>query len=86
MVIEKLRRQPELLARARATLQRWHAQRNGASASISSDWHEILAVGMDAVVAAALEPSERGDQLRSASPFTSILTEVERRAVLDRFR
>lgn len=79
MVIEKVRRQPELLARASETLQRWHSQRAGASASISSDWYEILASGMDAVAAAALETSDRGDQLRSASPLTAVLSDSERR-------
>ena len=84
-VIDKLRHQPELLARARLTLQRWHSQRGRTSASASSDWYEILAGGIDAVAAAALEPSDRGDQLRSASPFTNILSDEERGAFLKRF-
>ena len=46
-------------------------------------WEVLLDEGTDAVVAMLTSPAQYAVQMRSASPFVGVLSEVERRAVLD---
>ena len=46
-------------------------------------WEVLLAEGADAVVALLTSPAQYAVQMRTASPFAGVLSEVERRAVLD---
>jgi hypothetical protein len=78
LVAEKLRREPALLDRARATLARWRVTASPRSQPYLEEWQRILRAGLDATVAALLEDSERATALRQCSPFTGILTSRER--------
>jgi transcriptional regulator with XRE-family HTH domain len=82
-IAAKVREQPALLQRARATIDRW--QQHGASpasAPYLESWRHLIDQGMDVALAAAVEPSERGNALRQASPFTGVLNNRERWALL----
>ena len=85
LAVAKLQRQPELIERVRDTMRRWQAQRSFAASLATPDWREIVSGGVAAIAAAALDPSDRGDRLRAASPLTGILSEAERRGLLDRW-
>ena len=46
------------------------------------EWQDILLEGPDAVRAALIDTSVRGDDLRQMQPFAGLLTDDERRLVL----
>lgn len=48
-------------------------------------WLDILNEGVEATAAALVDPSEKGQVLRSCSPFTGVLTQEERGQVLRSF-
>jgi transcriptional regulator with XRE-family HTH domain len=82
-IAAKVRRQPALLERARATIDRWEVR--GASAAshpYREAWRRLIDQGLEAALAAATDPSERGKAMRQASPFTGILDNRERWALL----
>jgi hypothetical protein len=82
-IADKVRRQPALLARARATIDRWEAQgASPASQPYLEAWRQLIDQGLEAALAVATDPSERGKALRQASPFTGILDNRERWALL----
>jgi transcriptional regulator with XRE-family HTH domain len=83
VIAAKVRRQPALLKRVRATIDRWQAQgASPASRPYLETWRQLIDQGLDAALAAAVDPSERGKALRQASPFTGILDNRERWALL----
>jgi hypothetical protein len=66
---QRLRAQPELVAVARANLQRW-SQRNGDSPALLrcyAEWQAILDRPLDEVIAILLDPSDEGQRLRQNS-------------------
>lgn len=79
LVAEKVRNDPALLEKARATLNRWQAADHH---PIRDEWAKLLEQGADACLAVLTEESTRADELRKASPFVGILTEEERLAFL----
>ncbi len=82
-IAAKLRQQPALLDRARATIDRWQAQGAGrASRPYLEAWRQLIDQGLDATLAAVTDPGERGNAMRQASPFTGILDNRERWALL----
>lgn len=78
LVAEKIRRDPALLDRVRATITRWRPTMADSSMPYLEEWDRLLAQGIDACLAVAIEDSERGAALRQSSPFTGILTRQER--------
>jgi hypothetical protein len=76
-VAAKLRDHPEILARARANLDRWLAE-GGRSAPLLERWREILARPAGEVAAFLTDRSEQAAWLRKASPFAGVLTPQER--------
>ncbi len=82
-IAAKLRQQPALLGRARATIDRWQAQgAGGAARPYLEAWRHLIDQGLDATLAAVTDPGERGNAMRQASPFTGILDNRERWALL----
>jgi hypothetical protein len=83
LIAAKVRREPELLDRMRLTLQRWRDPGNPSRAEpYLAEWEHLMAQGLEQVLAAAIEESERAAALRQCSPFTGILSSAERFAFL----
>jgi hypothetical protein len=80
-VADRLRREPELLERARAKLREWIA-RDGRSSPLWLRWREVLDRPVDDVAVFLTERSEEAAWLRKASPFAGFLTPQERLRIL----
>lgn len=78
LIADKIRHDPSLLSRVKATLQRWRGLVSGSSLPYLEEWDAILDQGVEATLATAEDPSEHATSLRQASPFTGILSEEER--------
>jgi hypothetical protein len=77
--VARLRADPALLVRAKATLARWRKQRgHTASDSYFDEWHRLLENGPDAVERAACADSDTAAALRSVSPLGFVLSPAER--------
>lgn len=74
---------PELVERLQSTLARWLATTDARVHPLLAQWQDILAQRNWAL---ALECSERGQQLRQASPMATVLAQDERLAILRRVR
>ena len=85
-IAARLRADPALLHRVRATLARWLADVSPRTRPYLEEWQRIVDRGVDATVAALTEDSERAATLRQCSPFTSILSNRERFALLKEWR
>jgi|SRR5579883_1504541 len=78
-IAAKLRTHPELLQRAKDTLQNWIRQRQPRAPQIMLEWQEILTTWsfekiLDLLTSSEQEPT----RLRQSSPFCGILTQQER--------
>ncbi len=82
LIAEKIKNDPSLLEVAKATIARWRPNMATHSLPYLDAWQQILEQGVEATVAAAVDPSERGTQLRQGAPFASILTQAERQEFL----
>ena len=78
LVVLKISRDQSLFEKVRETLDRYRSKDDLVSARCLAEWQPIVDLGIDAALIAALDPSERGNALRSASPFAGVLTESER--------
>ena len=89
-VSAKLRSDPMLFRTVLSNMKRWQdrLQIGGEDGSrpYLEAWEGIVGRGMLACLAIAEEKSERATELRQASPFAGILTESERRQILERYR
>lgn len=85
-VVNKLQRQPDAMARVRATLARWRTQVSENTQPYLAEWQAALDAGDEVALALAVEDSERARALRQCSPFCGVLTEAERLAVLRQWR
>ncbi len=82
LVVGKLRTQLALFERVRANIARSLSQCSGKRLAYLAPWKEIVNLGLEATMAAAIEPSDRGSALRKLSPFAGVLDEDERLAFL----
>jgi excisionase family DNA binding protein len=75
-----------VLARARATIDRWLASRppGGATRALAR-WREIIDEGPEAVMEMLVSSSPAARELRQSSPFTRVLSEAERQAIIGSF-
>ena len=76
-VATKLRRDPEILDRAREKLDEWLA-RGGGTTPLWKKWRVILDRPVEEVTAFLTERSEEADWLRKASSFSGALDPEER--------
>lgn len=84
-IAQKLRQQPELLAVARANLERWR-EAAGRSRAYLEAWEKLLELPLDELTYQMLLPDERMTAMRQASPFAGVLTPKERWRIYDAFR
>jgi hypothetical protein len=86
LIEEKLRAQPVLLERARATLERWIAQRQPTVPAALLEWREVLIQWpFESILGLLTGTDERARRLRQSSPFCGILTPEERLAILKEY-
>lgn len=76
-IAERLRREPEILEKARQRVQGWLVSGDGAP-FYARKWAEILASDVSSIAAFLSERSERADELRQSSPFAGALRPAER--------
>lgn len=82
LIAEKIRQDPTLFDRAKATLARWRTTVCEGSQPYLEEWENLMNQGIEACLAVAVEDSERAAALRQSSPFCGILSEQERLAFL----
>ena len=78
LVAKRIRENPELFDKARATLGRWRSTVSVGSQPYLKLWDDVMNEGIEACLDLAVENSERATALRQASPFAGILTDEER--------
>lgn len=77
---------PRLLARARATLERWLQRYADGAPPALLEWRALLERPWPEVAVRATELSEDAARLRQSSPLATLLPESARRRVHDAFR
>lgn len=82
LVVQKIQADPQLFAKAQAMLERMEAEASMATLPYVLEWRRCFDEGIAEALAIAVEDSERGQTLRSTSPFPGILDDRERIEVL----
>lgn len=77
--VQRLRAEPALANRALQTLARWRIDADPRSHPLLDEWERIL---REQDWAAALQENERGQQLRQASPLSTLLPDEVRLAII----
>lgn len=78
LVAEKIRQDPALFNKAKATLARWRNRVSINSQPYLHEWEALMNQGIEACLAVAVEESERATALRQSSPFAGLLTHQDR--------
>jgi len=81
--VRLLKGDPSLLARAKSTLARWRESGDSRTWPLWDEWKRILEVRDWKL---ALQKSERGNQLRQASPLTTLLPNETRMSIIRKVR
>lgn len=85
-IARKISRDPELLDKARANLERWKAQSEDPMPRYLHEWQEILERPWPEIAEIITTMSEDATRLRSSSPFAGFLTAEERDLIYEAFR
>ena len=86
LIAKKLRKNPELWDIPMNNICRWKKARRNPAASML-EWEKILKnYGKQRILKILEGDSEESIRLRSSSPFTGILSEMERMAIFELFR
>jgi hypothetical protein len=81
--VRVLREHPEKAARALEVLARWQAEGDVRTKPLWDEWRRIIESSRWEL---AVAESDRGQQLRQASPLGFVLSEAQRDAIMGRFR
>jgi hypothetical protein len=82
MIAEKILRDPAVVAIALENLARWRETQGNTPAL--QEWQKLLEAGdQQAILTALLRVDEEGMRLRSSSPFTNILSDLERHLIFE---
>jgi len=81
--IRVLEAHPERAERALQVLNHWETAANPASKPLRDEWRRIIE---NKLWALAVEDSDRGQQLRQASPLGFVLDDATRSAIFKRYR
>jgi len=84
-IAQKLQQEPQLLQRAKDTLQRWIHQREPEIPLALQEWQEILDTWLK-ILELLTSFDEEARRLRQSSPFCGILSEEERLVIFRKFR
>ena len=80
VVAERLRRDPAVLARAKARVDDW-LRRGQPHVEYARAWQSLLSGSMDELVALLVDGSERARALRQVTPFAGVVNPRERWAL-----
>lgn len=81
-IADRLRQNPDLVNRARATIVRWLTSSSPQVESALAEWSAIPAGPLQGVLAVLTDPGERATRLRQSNPFAGVLSQRERNAIL----
>jgi len=85
-IAQKITRDPELLNKAKANLERWSAKSKGPQPQYLCEWQQILERPWPEIAELITSMSEDATRLRSSSPFAGVLTAIERDQIYEAFR
>ena len=85
-IAQKITRDPELLNKAKANLERWSAKSKGPQPQYLREWQQILERPWPEIAELITSMSEDATRLRSSSPFAGVLTAIERDQIYEAFR
>lgn len=86
MAVRRIGAEPALLARARATLDRWLARHGERPPAALAEWRTLLARPWPEIAGRATALTEDGARLRQSSPLATVLPAPARRRIHDAFR
>jgi hypothetical protein len=86
MAARRIEAEPALLARVRATVERWLAQRREHPPAALLEWRALLARPWQEVAGRATALDAEGARLRQSSPLPTVLAPADRRRIHDAFR
>ncbi len=81
--VRLIRTDPSLLSQAESTLERWLSSSNSRSSGLWREWQEVLKQGKWRKV---LGRTRRAQELRQASPLTTLLPADVRQSILDQVK
>ena len=84
-IAAKLRSEPEIVDRGRATLARWMTTCAPSVRPALQEWCVALDGPVDAVIAILTSADERAIRLRQSNPFAGVLSQGERNRILRQF-
>ena len=85
-IAQKITRDPELLNKAKANLERWRAKAQDPEPHYLREWAQILERPWPEIAELITSMSEDATRLRSSSPFAGVLTAREREQIYEAFR
>jgi hypothetical protein len=84
-IAERLESRPEHIETARATLLRWMKTCSESVRPTLQEWLTALNGPMDGIIGLLTGTDERSIRLRQSNPFTRVLPQHERNAILRQF-
>lgn len=85
-IAQKITRDPALLNKAKANLERWIAKSGDQQPQYLREWKQILERPWPEIAELITGMSEDATRLRSSSPFAGVLTVSERDQIYEAFR
>jgi len=85
-IAQKISRDPDLLDKARANLERWSEKAKDPLPQYLHEWREILERPWPEIAEIITSMSEDATRLRSSSPFAGVLSADERNKIYAAFR
>ena len=76
---------PELIDSARATLHRWMITSSAGTHPALHEWLAVLDQPLEAVISLLTRDDEHAVRLRQSNPFTGVLSQAQRTAILRQF-
>jgi hypothetical protein len=84
--IERIKRNPRALGKARATLKRWIEQHGPDAPQALAEWVDILARPLEQIAEIALQKTQYGDRIRKSSPLSPLVGAEERKRIYEAHR
>jgi hypothetical protein len=85
-IAQKISRDPQLLDKAHANLERWAAKTTGPKPRYLREWQQVLNQPWPAIAEFITNMGEEATRLRASSPFAGVLTQEERDQIYAAFR
>jgi len=85
-IAQKITRDPNLLNKAKANLERWSAKSRDPRPQYLREWEQILERPWPEIAELITSMSEDATRLRSSSPFAGVLTTDQRDQIYEAFR